>query len=71
MKLDKNLLMKGEELKLFRKQHNLTQEQLANALHKINGLNYTKSVISKMERDKMGIGQRTSLSLIQIGWNNE
>tara|TARA_Y100000361_G_scaffold151557_1_gene169194 strand:- start:210 stop:416 length:207 start_codon:yes stop_codon:yes gene_type:complete len=63
--------VKGEELKLFRKQHNLTQEKLANALHKINGLNYTRSVISKMERGKMDIGQRTQLTLISIGGTNE
>ena len=56
--------MTGEKLRLFRKAHELTQEQLANALRKINGLEYTRSIISRMERGKMNIGQRTELSLI-------
>ena len=56
--------MTGEKLRLFRKEHDLTQEQLANALRKINGLEYTRSIISRMERGKMNIGQRTELSLI-------
>ena len=59
--------MTGEKLRLFRKEHDLTQEQLANALRKINGLEYTRSIISRMERGKMNIGQRTELSLIGIG----
>tara|TARA_R100001129_G_C5159400_1_gene201330 strand:- start:201 stop:386 length:186 start_codon:yes stop_codon:yes gene_type:complete len=56
--------MTGEKLRLFRKEHDLTQEQLANALRKINGLEYTRSIISRMERGKMNIGLRTELSLI-------
>jgi len=56
--------MTGEKLRLFRKEHDLTQEQLAKALRKINGLEYTRSIISRMERGKMNIGQRTELSLI-------
>ena len=56
--------MTCEKLRLFRKEHDLTQEQLANALRKINGLEYTRSIISRMERGKMNIGQRTELSLI-------
>ena len=55
--------MTGEKLRLFRKEHDLTQEQLANALRKINGLEYTRLIISRMERGKMNIGQRTELSL--------
>jgi transcriptional regulator with XRE-family HTH domain len=58
--------MTGEKLRLFRKEHDLTQEQLANALRKINGLEYTRSIISRMERGKMNIGQRTELSLIAL-----
>jgi len=56
--------MTGKKLRLFRKEHGLTQEQLANALRKINGLDYTRLIISRMERGKMNIGQRTELSLI-------
>jgi len=56
--------MTGKKLRLFRKEHGLTQEQLANALRKINGLEYTRLIISRMERGKMNIGQRTELSLI-------
>lgn len=58
--------MTGEKLRLFRKEHDLTQEQLANALRKSNGLEYTRSIISRMERGKMNIGQRTELSLIAL-----